>query len=112
MGYTSLSGYRIYGKKYCYGRFGPTDIPIELYKSNSHILSVPIYTYSYLVKRFDNFPHLDINIFQLEKLDDKTIIAIARAVGINYLRNTKIDKGGRPRLIRLIKRKLTSVEAK
>jgi hypothetical protein len=81
LGYLQIEGYRIYGKKYAYGSFGPTDIPRDLYKKHKDILVDAVYTKEWLDRKFSkNFPAISFDIsFNISDADLKTI---AELVGI------------------------------
>ena len=49
MGYTSIDRYRVYGKNFNYGSFGPTEIPYELLKEAARsatlkLMITPVFT--------------------------------------------------------------------
>lgn len=85
MGYTQLDGYRIYGKKYAYGSFGPADLPIELYKKNKKILEDAKYTKAWLDKKFGkDFPAISFTVDDLYKMKFSSMVEIASLMGIKY----------------------------
>lgn len=90
MGYTQISEYRIYGKKYAYGSFGPTNIPYDLYKANYDILEDAHYTKRWLDSKFKReFPHISFTIQDLYKMDFSLMVEIAKLVGVKYTGSLK-----------------------
>lgn len=88
MGYIKLGNYRIYGKKYSYGRMGPTDIPYDIYKEYNNILECAEYTKEWLDKKFNTeFPDISFLLKDLKKIDTDTLIQIANCVGIKYIKS-------------------------
>ena len=85
MGYTEIDGYRIYGRKYSYGSFGSTDLPVAIYKKNKNILEDAKYTKDWLEVKFNKtFPRIAFTIDDLYKMDFIAMVAIARLVGVKY----------------------------
>jgi hypothetical protein len=81
MGYAQLDGYRVYGRKYSMGSFGPTDLPREVYKKHKLVLEDAVYTQSWLEKRFKkSFPLVSFDV-SLD-VDDDILKIIAELVGI------------------------------
>ena len=105
MSYTVLNGKRIYGKKFAYGSFGPTDISIDVYKEKKDILEEAEYTKEWLDNKFgNNFPNIAFKSSQLYRLDMDTLIQVAHGVGIKYLRRRKISVQEKRTLCRAIKK--------
>lgn len=87
MAYTQINEYRIYGECFSYGRFGSTDLPLSIYKENLDILKDAEYTKEWLEKKFGTeFPETCFTISNLLKLDNTTLIEIARCMGIHYIK--------------------------
>lgn len=85
MSYLNIDGYKIYGKKYAYGSFGSTDIPIELYKKHEHVLIDAEYTARWLETRFGKkFPPISFTIKDLYSMEDSKLVDIAKLVGVKY----------------------------
>jgi hypothetical protein len=94
---------RVYGKKFAYGSFGPTDIPSDVYKKNKNILEEAEYTKEWLDKNFNNeFPNISFKLSRLYQIDIDVLIQIASCVGINYLRNKKVSVQEKRTLCRAI----------
>lgn len=86
MAYTTIDGYRIYGRKYSYGSFGSTDIPFDTYKKHRSIFEDAEYTEEWLESKFNKkFPPISFTIKELSKMGFTRIISIARLMGINYI---------------------------
>lgn len=108
MGYMSLGPHRIYGKYFNYGRFGPSDIPRQMYKENKDILTEAEYTTEWLEEKFDKkFPQVSFKISEFYKVDIDTLIEIALLVGIKYRRPRAITDLEIRALRRVVIKKLT-----
>jgi len=108
MGYTSIGGIRVYGKKYAYGSLGPADIPAKLFKENKSILEEAYYTKEWLSKRFGaNFPDVNFRLSDLAKLDLDIIIDIAKCVGIDYIKSKNTSPAEKRAIIKTIRRKIS-----
>lgn len=91
MGYTTLDGIRVYGKYYNYGSFGPSDIPFQTYKRHKDILEDAVYTKEWLESKFKKeFPDISFTVQDIFGLDSKTLISLARLVGVNYTSNKEL----------------------
>lgn len=89
MGYTQLDGHRVYGRKYAYGSFGPTDLPTDLYKKHKDILEDAKYTKVWLDNKFkQNFPDIAFTASDLYRMDFEAMVDIARKMGIKYVWTT------------------------
>lgn len=85
MGYTQIEGYRVYGKKYAYGSFGPVDLPADLYKKNKAILEDAKYTREWLEEKFNKkFPAIAFTVDDLYKMKFSAMVEIAKLMGIKY----------------------------
>lgn len=85
MGYAQLDGYRVYGRKYSRGSFGPTDIPRELYKKHRDNLEDAIYTQEWLEKRFNkSFPPISFDASLAVSDDMLKLIAELVGVKVSY----------------------------
>lgn len=85
MGYTQIDGYRIYGTKYAYGSFGPTDVPADLHRKHADILIDAKYTKQWLEEKFNKqFPSISFTVNDLYKMDFQAMVEIARLVGVKY----------------------------
>lgn len=105
MSYTILDGKRIYGRKFAYGSFGPTDISISTYKEQQNILEEAEYTKEWLDNKFGkNFPNITFKLSGLYKIEINILIQIAYCVGIKYLQRYKISVHEKRALCRAIKR--------
>lgn len=105
MSYTTLGGLRVYGKKFAYGSFGPTDIPVEIYEQKKDILVEAEYTKEFLDKRYGcDFPDVSFKLSGLYEMDLTTLIKIAHCVGVKYHRGRKTTKTERQALCRAIKK--------
>lgn len=86
MGYTQLDGYRVYGRKYAYGSFGSTDLPVATYKKYKEILEDAPYTQGWLESKFNkSFDGYCFRIRDLYSMSFEDMIKLARLVGINYV---------------------------
>lgn len=97
MGYTSIGGTRVYGKYFNYGNFGATDIPRSVFRKNKDLLEEVEYNENVLEEIFNcKFPAVRFKISELWRVDFKTLIQIAKALGIEYIKNngnpTDIEK--------------------
>jgi hypothetical protein len=93
MGHTVVDGYRIYGRKYAYGSFGSTDLPLNVYKENRELLEDAEYTTAWLEKKFKRgFPPLSFTIKTLYEMQDDKLIQIATLIGIksNYSKTQEL----------------------
>lgn len=110
MGYTSIDGKRIYGRHFCHGKFGPTDIPRKLYKKNIDILEEVEYNKEILEEYFPGvFPNISFKISKLYKLSNDEIVELAHALGIDFIynRNKKMPTIVRRGLSKAVVRALT-----
>jgi hypothetical protein len=105
MSYTVIDGKRVYGKKFAYGSFGPTDISFEVYENNSKILSEAYYTKQWLDKKYNmDFPDITFKLSDLYKIDIDTLIEISRCIGIKYHKRRKTTVPEKKALCRSIKK--------
>ena len=105
MSYTLIDNKRIYGRKFAYGSFGPTDISINTYREKKNILDEAEYTREWLHKKFGNeSPNISFKLSQLYQIDIDILIQIAKGVGIKYIRNRKISVQEKRALCRAIKK--------
>jgi len=104
MGYTTINSVRVYGKHFAYGKFGPTEMPFEVFKQNRNILcEVPI-TGKWLSKKFHkSFPDVVFKLSEMWKLDFDKTVQIARLLGIPYLSPKKTTDSQRRALRRSIR---------
>lgn len=80
---TKIAGYDIYGACYNYGRLGPTNIPIALYRENRDRLVEAPCTQNWLENKFGtSFPNIKFTRNSLRRYDWPTIRAIGIAVGV------------------------------
>lgn len=97
MGYSQVGDKRVYGRSYCRGRFGPTDIAEEEWKKEEDKYIHAEYTKEWLENKFKRtFPTISFTIDTLKDMDDRTIKNLAVLVGINFK-----DKWGAPHLDRI-----------
>lgn len=88
MGYTSIGNKRVYGKFFSYGRFGPTDIPYELFLKHQEQLEEVEYTRDILEEKFGGtFPATSFKLSKLKLIPFENLVEIARALGIDYRTN-------------------------
>ena len=105
MSYTVLNGKRVYGRKFAYGSFGPTDISIDVYEEQKNILEEAEYTKEWLDNKFGGrFPNVSFKSSQLYKLDIEILSQIALGVGIKYLKKHKVSVQEKRALCRAIKK--------
>jgi len=108
MGYTQIGPYRIYGRKFAYGRFGSTDIPKKIYDEHKNILEEGEYTQDWLEEKFEiDFPSVSFKLSQLYKVAPRTLIKIARCVGIDYIKNSRLTNAEKRALCRSIASKIS-----
>jgi hypothetical protein len=82
MGYTQVDGYRVYGRRYCYGKFGSTDIPKEVFDKYKDILEHAEYTKVWLENKFGGtFPDITFKLSELSKLSPRQLIQLNNAIG-------------------------------
>lgn len=94
MGYIQLGLQRVYGKHYCKGRFGPTDLDYNIWQNNKDILIEAEYTKEWLENKYKKeFPPIEFKISTLKNLDDRTLKQLAILVGVKFH-----NKWGSPRL--------------
>lgn len=85
MSFVELEGYRIYGRKYAYGSFGSTDIPLELYNSHRHLFLDAEYSPQWLERRFGRkFPQITFTAQDLYNMEDAKLAELAIALGVKY----------------------------
>ena len=90
MGYTELEGHRVYVRKYSYGSFGSTNIPVIIYKKYKDILEDAQYTQDWLEKKFNNkFPNISFDVNDLYKMNFKTMIDLAILMGVKCKSSAK-----------------------
>jgi hypothetical protein len=90
MGYTQLDEYRVYGRRFAYGSFGSVDLPIDLYKKHRDILEDARYTKKWLENKFDKeFPNMSFTIGDLYRMDFKSMVKLAKLVGVKYVGSGK-----------------------
>ena len=86
MGITKIDGKDIYGKYYARGVFGPTSISRECFFIHKDILEEFEYTQDWLERKYSvPFPSISFTPKVFWTLDFKTVIDIARLVGIDYV---------------------------
>ena len=106
MGYTTIDGKRVYGKKFAYGTFGPTDISIDAYEKYKDILEDAEYTKEWLENKYKaNFPDIKFTINTIKNLDYKNLALLAKLVGVKYHKGVKrkITRAEKNALVRSIK---------
>ena len=87
MGYISIGGQRIYGKFFSYGRFGPTEIPFNLFIENKERLEEVEYTADILEQKFGRkFPDISFKLSKINLISFEDLVKIAHALGIDYLK--------------------------
>ncbi len=85
MGYTSIGNQRVYGKFFSYGKFGPTDIPYELFLTHQEQLEEVGYTKDILEEEFGGkFPTISFKLSKLKLIPFENLVEIARSLGIDY----------------------------
>jgi len=85
MGYTTVGKYRVYGRYFDYGRYGPTDIPISLYRENRDVLEDATYTPEIVKEMFSvDIPAVSFRISMMHLVDFDILVEIACAFGIDY----------------------------
>ncbi len=105
LSYTSIDGQRVYGEKFAYGSFGPTNISIKVYKANRDILKPAKYTKAWLEQRFKKcFPKLSFSLVDLNGFDLKTLINISEGLGISYIKSRHPTQQEKRALVRSIKK--------
>jgi hypothetical protein len=105
MSYTVLDGKRIYGKKFAYGSFGPTDINIDTYMEKRDILEEAEYTKRWLDNKFNtNLPNVSFKLSELYNIDIKILSKIALCIGIKYFKPRKVSIEEKKALCRAIKK--------
>lgn len=83
MGYTVVDRFRIYGRKYAYGSFGSTDLPVDVYHEYRGLLEDAEYTTDWLEKKFKRqFPPISFTILHLYEMEDNRLIQLAGLVGV------------------------------
>lgn len=108
MSYTTIGGLRVYGKKFSYGSFGPTDVPIEIYKEKKNVLSEAEYTKEWLDAKYKcEFPDVSFMLSELYKINIYDLINIAKCVGITYHKGRKITVSEKLALCRAIKKTIS-----
>lgn len=86
MGYGSIEGQRVYGRKYARGTFGPTDIPYSLWEKHKNCLAPGEYTSKWLETKYKKqFPDIVFTIDSLKELDDSMLSSIAKLVGVLFV---------------------------
>lgn len=110
MGYSKVGDYRIYGEYFSYGRFGPADIPNELFKNNKNILKEGEYTRRWLEDKFGGkFPEVSFTISKMRNMSFETTVELAKCLGIDYRGRIKTSSSlDRRSLRRAIINKLTN----
>lgn len=92
MAYTTLGGFRIYGRQYCKGKFGPVDLPLRVYEEHKEILEDAYYTQKWLASKFgEPFVHNKFRIVDLRHLEFKHLVEIAIYVGVRYSRDNRLE---------------------
>ncbi len=92
MAYTSLEGFRVYGKQYCRGKFGPVDLPREVYELHKDKLEDAEYTSRWLTKKFGKvYQGKPFRVSNLRDLDFDTLISIALFLDIKYARDGRVE---------------------
>jgi hypothetical protein len=87
LGRSDIGGKPIYGKRYCRGRFGPTEITNADYMGNAPTLERVPYTTEYLEEKYGTKfpPALSFNGWlDLRNCERQVIIETAWALGINW----------------------------
>jgi len=89
MGRTEINGHAICGKYYNYGRGGPANISRQLYLKHREVLiEVPI-TSEWLSEKFGKeFPPIKFTIEEMYRIKWRTLVSIARLMGIEYVGNS------------------------
>jgi hypothetical protein len=98
MCFIELDGYRIYGRKYAYGTFGSTDIPLELYNEKRHLFVDAEYTPQWLERRFGKkFPPITFTAQDLYSLEDARLAELAITLGVQYHYRKSVELSTRER---------------
>jgi hypothetical protein len=85
MGYTCIEGKRIYGKYFAGGRFGPSVVTRATYLKFKGLLEEFTFTSDWLSRKYDKeFPPVSFTPYTFWTVDFKTVIDIARLIGIDY----------------------------
>lgn len=91
MGNTTLDGKTLCGKYYARGAFGPTKVSKDYFNKNKDRLEEFEYTQDWLERKYSKrFPPVSFTPSTFWTIDFKTVIDIARLVGIDY-----VSKGNR-----------------
>jgi len=91
MGCTTLDGKTLCGKYYARGSFGPTSVTRDFFHKNKDRLEEFEFTSEWLSRKFSKqFPAVSFTPTTFWLIDFKTVIDIARLVGIDY-----VSKGNR-----------------
>lgn len=108
MYHTTIDGYRVYGRKYAYGSFGATNIPINVYKQNIDILEEASYHWKWLEEKFvKEFPKISLDMSNIYYLDIKVLIKIAHLIGIKYIKPRHVTIEQKKTLCRIIRKVIT-----
>jgi len=87
MGYTSVGGKRVYGRNFCYGKFGPTEIPYNTFMEHREQLEEVVYTSALLEQLFSgSFPNVSFRLTEIHKLDFDILVEVANALGLEYIK--------------------------
>lgn len=109
MGCSTVDGYKICGKYYAYGSFGPANIPRSVFIKNKDILEEVEMSQKWLYKKTgEHFP-LAFKTSTLRTLDFDTVIAIAKLLGIKYIKGKKNTVSQKAALRRAIIRKIDAL---
>jgi len=105
MSYTVMDNKRVYGRKFAYGSFGPTDISLSIFKQKRDILEEAEYTKIWLENKYKkDFPNASFKLSQLYKLDMNILTQIANGIGIKYIRNRNTNIQEKRALCRAIQK--------
>ncbi len=85
MGCMNKDGFSFYGKYYCRGAFGPTNVTKDYFMSHRDVLEEMEITTDWLERKFGGkFPSVCFTPSLSWMLDFQVTIELARALGIDY----------------------------
>ncbi len=107
MGCSTVDGYRVYGKFYDFGSFGPTNIPRRVYSKYRTVLEEAEITRRWLSEAFDcEFPDVTFKATQMIELDFDLVVEIARCMDVSYIQSAKPTATEKRALRETIKRRI------
>lgn len=100
MGYSTIDNYRIYGKYYAYGSFGPTQVPRKIFFAHKNILEEVEITDKWLNEKTSKvFPRLKFFTTKMADLNLEDTIVLAKLLGIQFIKTKNINKTALSRAI-------------